>query len=41
MSDRNILTLRQSDQARTDFALLESQVEVIAVQLARLPTRGI
>jgi hypothetical protein len=40
MSDRNILTLRQSDQARTDFALLESQVEVIAVQLARLPTRG-
>jgi hypothetical protein len=31
--------LRQADQARTDFALLESNLETIAGQLARLPTR--
>jgi hypothetical protein len=40
MPDRNILALRQADQARTDFALLESNLELIAGQLARLPTRG-
>ena len=40
MSDRNILALRQTDQARTDFALLESHLEIIAGQLARVPTRG-
>jgi hypothetical protein len=40
MTDRNILTLRQADQARTDFALLESNLELIAGQLARLPTRA-
>jgi hypothetical protein len=39
MTDKNILTLRQADQARTDFALLESNLETIAGQLARLPTR--
>jgi hypothetical protein len=39
MTDRNILALRQVDQARTDFALLESNLETIAGQLARLPTR--
>jgi hypothetical protein len=39
MSDPRILTLRQTDQARTDFALLESNLEFIAGQLARLPTR--
>jgi hypothetical protein len=38
MSDQNILTLRQADQARTDFALLESHVETIAGQIARVPT---
>jgi hypothetical protein len=39
MTERNILALRQADQARTDFALLESNLETIAGQLARLPTR--
>jgi hypothetical protein len=32
--------LYQADRARTDFALLESNLEIIAGQLARLPTRG-
>jgi hypothetical protein len=40
MSDENILTLRQADQARTDFALIESNLEFLAGQLARVPTRG-
>jgi hypothetical protein len=31
--------LRQADQARTDFAAIESELEVIQKQLARLPTR--
>jgi hypothetical protein len=39
MSDTRILTLRQADQARTDFALLESNPEFIASRLSRLPTR--
>jgi hypothetical protein len=39
MSDQRILTLRQIDLARTDFALHESNLEFIAGQLARLPTR--
>jgi hypothetical protein len=34
MSNDNILTLRQIDQARTDFALIESNLEFIAAQLA-------
>jgi hypothetical protein len=34
------LTLRQADQARTDFALIESNLEFLAGQLARVPTRG-
>jgi hypothetical protein len=40
MSEERILTLQQADQARTDFALLESNLEFIAGQLSRLPTRG-
>jgi hypothetical protein len=40
MPDRNILTLRLADQARTDFALIESNLEFIASQLAKVPTRG-
>ena len=40
MPDKNILTLRQTDQARTDFALIEDHLDFIAVQLARGPTRG-
>ena len=39
MSDERILTLRQADQARTDFALLESNLEFIMGRLARVPTR--
>jgi hypothetical protein len=31
--------LRQTDQGRIDFAAIESDVEVIQKQLARLPTR--
>jgi hypothetical protein len=37
--DAHILTLRQADRARTDFAAIESGLEVIQKQLARLPTR--
>ena len=40
MPGRNILTLRQADQARTDFALIEGNLESIASQLAKVPTRG-
>jgi hypothetical protein len=40
MPDENILTLRQADQARTDFALIESNLEFLAGQLARVPTRA-
>jgi len=39
MSDIHTLALRQPDQARTDCALIESDIEVIQKQLARLPTR--
>jgi hypothetical protein len=31
--------LHQADQARTDFALIEGNLECIAGRLARLPTR--
>ena len=34
------LTLRQIDQARSDFALFEDQLEFIMGQLARMPTRA-
>jgi hypothetical protein len=39
MSDLRTLTLQQADQARTDFALIESNLEFIAGRLSRLPTR--
>ena len=39
MPDEHILTLRQADQARTDFAAVESDLEFIMAQLARIPTR--
>jgi hypothetical protein len=32
--------LQQADQARTDSALIESNLEFISGQLSRLPTRG-
>jgi hypothetical protein len=34
------LALRQADEARTDFALIEEHLESIASQLARVPTRA-
>jgi hypothetical protein len=40
MPDERSLTLRQADQARTDFALIEGHLEFIAGQLARVPTRA-
>ena len=40
MSDQHQFTLRQVDQARSDFALIEGHLEFIAGQLARVPTRG-
>jgi hypothetical protein len=40
MSKQYPLTLRQADEARTDFALIESNLEFLAGQLARVPTRG-
>jgi hypothetical protein len=40
MSTEHTLTLRQADPARADFALIESNLEYIASQLAQRPTRG-
>ena len=34
------LALRQADEARTEFALIEEHLESIAGQLARVPTRA-
>jgi len=39
MTDQRQFTLRQVDESRTDFALIESNLEFIAGQLARSPTR--
>jgi hypothetical protein len=33
------LTLRQADQARTDFAIIEDELEAIYARVARLPSR--
>jgi hypothetical protein len=40
MLGEHTLTLRQADQTRTDFALIESNLEFIAGQLARVPSRA-
>jgi hypothetical protein len=40
MSTEHTLTLRQADAGRADFALIESNLEYIASQLAQRPTRG-
>jgi hypothetical protein len=40
VSGKHTLTLHQADQARTDFALIEDQLEFIMGQLARVPTRA-
>jgi hypothetical protein len=34
------LTLRQADQARTDFAIIEDNLAAIYAHVARLPSRG-
>ena len=33
-------TLRQADQARSDFAVVESDLQIIMEQIARLPSRA-
>jgi hypothetical protein len=33
-------TLRQADQARTDFAIIEDELEAIHKRLTQLPTRN-
>ena len=33
-------TLRQADQARTDFAIIEDEQEAIHKRLSQLPTRN-
>ena len=39
MPDQNLLTLRHANQPRTDFAAIESDLQFVRGQLARLPTR--
>jgi hypothetical protein len=39
MSNEYPLTLRQADQAPTDFALIEANLEFLTGQLAAIPTR--
>jgi hypothetical protein len=34
------LALRQADQARSDFALMQEHLEFLSGQVARLPTRA-
>jgi hypothetical protein len=34
------LTLQQADQARTDFAIIEDDLEAICARLAKIPTRS-
>ena len=40
MPDDHQLALRQADQARTDFALIEAELETLHAQLAQVPKRG-
>jgi hypothetical protein len=40
MSDERTFTLHQVDQARTDFAIIEGDLEAIYARVARLPSRG-
>ena len=39
MRDEHTFALRQIDQARGDFYAIESELEIVQAQLARLPTR--
>jgi hypothetical protein len=34
------LALRQADEARSDFAAIEGDLQSVIIQLARLPTRA-
>jgi hypothetical protein len=38
MSDEHELSLRQADQARTDFAAIESDLEFLMLRINQLPT---
>jgi len=38
VSDKHPFTLRQADQARTDFAIIEGDLEFLMQRIARLPT---
>jgi hypothetical protein len=40
MPDEHAFTLRQIGQTRTDFAIIEAELEAIHARLARVPTRG-
>jgi hypothetical protein len=40
MQDVHSFTLQQIDGARTDYALIESNLKAIAKQLSHAPTRG-
>jgi hypothetical protein len=39
MPDEHTFSLRQADQARSDFAAIEDELDFIKGELARLPTR--
>jgi hypothetical protein len=39
MVEANIVSLRRADQVRSDFAVIETELELIQAQLAKLPTR--
>ena len=39
ITDQRTFTLHQADQARTDFATIEAELEAIHARLARMPTR--
>ena len=39
MPDEHTLTLHQADQSRSDFAAIETDLQFVMGQLARLPTR--
>jgi hypothetical protein len=39
MTDEHSLTLRQADQARSDFAAIKSNLGFMMSRLARIPTR--
>ncbi len=40
MIQHGSVTLRQTDQARSDFAAIENDLQFVMSQLARLPTRA-